>query len=115
MLTLELGLEEVLAILQLLDLRHVLLDLLLVPLRLVGQLLVQALALLHHLAALQLLGAELALNLTQALLQCSSCLCEDKKEYISKKKVVSGRSGSTSQQSPRISGATPSLCAGAPP
>ena len=45
-----------------------LLDLRLVPLRLVGQLLVQALALLRRLAVLQLLGAELGLNLTQVLL-----------------------------------------------
>ena len=75
-LSLELVLEEVLAILQLLDLR-------LVPLRLGRQLLGQALALLSRLAALQLLGTKLGFGLAQALLQCRGRFYKDKKKKTS--------------------------------
>ena len=49
------------------------------PIRLVRQLLDQAVALLSRLAALLLLGAQLGLGLAQALQQFGGCPCKDKK------------------------------------
>jgi hypothetical protein len=89
------------------------------PVGLVGQLLLQPLARLNRLAALQLLGLDLALELGHVPLQLRDGLCKAKKESCQRqckqRRKPPGRSGPPAQQPARISGATPSVCAGAPP
>src|SRR5215216_2115701 len=89
------------------------------PARALGLELDQEVALLACLVAFLLLGTQRRLGVAQLLLQGGIGFCKNKKEKkinkSTRRKVVTGRSGPTAQQSARISGTTPSGCADVPP